>query len=135
MAEALRNLPTNELDEIDRDLEHNYFFIYFDNLTNQEEIMNAYSYFYHRLGRFPGRQDLIIIPKPDIPHFIKTDEIISPNQLYEKFKGSDAKGLVSVQVLAALNIYLGSNVELTFKGDYDRVLAQFIHAGSEQRKR
>ena len=97
--------------------------------------MNAYSYFYHRLGRFPGRQDLIIIPKPDIPHFIKTDEIISPNQLYEKFKGSDAKGLVSVQLLAALNIYLGSNVELTFKGDYDRVLAQFIHAGSEQRKR
>ena len=26
LAEALRNLPTNELDEIDRDLEHNYFF-------------------------------------------------------------------------------------------------------------
>ena len=99
LAEALRNLPTNELDKTDRDLQHNYFFIDFDSLTNQEEIMNAYSYFYHRLGRFPGRQDLIIIPKPDIPHFIKTDEIISPNQLYEKFKGSDAKGLDSVHSL------------------------------------
>ena len=38
LAEALRNLPANELDEIDRDLEHNYFFIDFDSLTNQEEI-------------------------------------------------------------------------------------------------
>ena len=26
VVEAFRNLPTNELDEIDRDLEHNYFF-------------------------------------------------------------------------------------------------------------
>ena len=75
--------------------------------------MNAYSYFYHRLGRFPGTLDLIIIPKLDIPHFIKTDEIISPNQLCEKFKGSDANGLASVQVLAALNIYLGGDVELS----------------------
>ena len=31
----------------------------------------------------------------------------------EKFKGSDAKGLVSVQVLAALNIYLGGDFELS----------------------
>ena len=29
IVEAFRNLPTNELDEIDRDLEHNYFFYWF----------------------------------------------------------------------------------------------------------
>ena len=140
LAEALRNLLTNELDEIDRDLEHNYFLIDFDNLTNQEEIMNAYSYFYHRLGRFPGSQDLIIIPKPDIPHFIKADEIISPNQLYEKFKSTDSNGFVSVQVLAALNIYLGGDVELSRE-----IMTEFLHnlsctiyhnlSGSEKRQR
>ena len=70
--------------------------------------MSAYRNFYHALGRFPGKLDLIIIAKPDTPAFIKTDKIISPNQLYEKFCGTDAKGLVSVQVLAALNIHLGS---------------------------
>ena len=84
--------------------------------------MNAYSCFYHRLGRFHGRQDLIIIPKRDIPHFIKTDEIILPNQLNEKFKGSDAKGLVSAQVLAILNIYLGGDVELS-RGS----VTEFLH--------
>ena len=52
LAEALRSLPTNELDEIDSDLEHNYFFVDFDSLTNQEEIMDAYSYLYHMLGSF-----------------------------------------------------------------------------------
>ena len=66
--------------------------------------MNAYNYFYHVLGRFLGKLDLVIIPKPDTQKFIKTDKIISPNQLYEKFRGTDAKGLVSVQVLTALNI-------------------------------
>ena len=115
LAEAIRNLPPNELDEIDRDLELNYFFIDFNNEKNEEEIMNAYSYFYHALGRFLGKLDLVIIPKPDMPKFIKTDEIISPNQLYEILRGTDAKGLILVQVLAALNIHLGSDTELSRK--------------------
>ena len=85
LAEAIRNLPPNELHETDRDLELNYFFIDSNNEKNEEEIMNAYRYFYHALGRFPGKLYLVIIPKPDTPKFIKTDEIISPNQLYENF--------------------------------------------------
>ena len=63
------------------------------------------------MGCSPGRQDLIIIPKPDIPPFIKTQEVISPNQLYEKCHGTDARGLVSVQMLAGLNIFLGGDPE------------------------
>ena len=77
--------------------------------------MNAYSYFYHALGRFLGKLDLVIIPKPDMPKFIKTDEIISPNQLYKILRGTDAKGLISVQLLAALNIHLGGDIELSRK--------------------
>ena len=79
LSDALRNLPPNKLDEIDKDLRLNYFFIDFDNKNNQGEIMTAYSDFYNALVRFPGKLDLIIIPKPDTPAFIKKDEIISPN--------------------------------------------------------
>ena len=90
LSEAIRNLPSDALDEIDKDLRLNYFFTDFNNENNQDEIMNAYSYFYHALGRFPGKLDLVITLKPDVPTFIKTDEIISPNRLYEKFRGTDA---------------------------------------------
>ena len=31
-----------------------------------------------------------------MPKFTKTDEIISPNQLYERFRDTDAKGFDSV---------------------------------------
>ena len=66
--------------------------------------MNAYSHFCH-----------VLLPKSDRPKFIKTDEIISPNQLSKRFPGTDPKGLVSVQILAALNIHLGGDIELSRK--------------------
>ena len=122
MSEAIRNLPSDELDEIDRDLRLNLFLIDFDREHNQDEIMNAYSYFYHALGRFPGKLDLSIVPRPDVPAFIKTDEVISPNQLFENFKGTHARGLVSVQVLAALKIFLGGDTELSRK-----TMTEFLH--------
>ena len=127
LSDAHRNLARNELDEIDKDLRSNYFFIDFDNENNQDKIMSAYSYFYHVLGRFPGKLGLIIIPKPDTRAFIKTDEIISPNQLYKKFRGTDAKGLVSIQVLAALNIHLGGDIKLSRK-----TMTEFLHNMSMQ---
>ena len=73
-------------------------------------------------GRFPRKLDLIIIPKPDTPAFIKTDEIISPNELYEKFWGTDAKSLVSVQALVVLNIHLGGDIKLSKK-----TMTEFLH--------
>ena len=89
--------------------------------------MSAYSY-YHALGRFPGKPDLIIIPKPDTPAFIKTDGIISPSQLYEKFHGTDAKGFVSLQVTATLNIHLDGDIKLSRK----TLMTEFLHNMSMQ---
>ena len=60
--------------------------------------------FFQQHGKFPGSQDLIVVPKPEILYFIKTNKVISTNQLYEKFSSTDARGLVSIQSLAALNI-------------------------------
>ena len=41
--------------------------------------------------------------------FLRTDMPISPVDLYTKFAGTDAKALVSIHALAALNIYFGGN--------------------------
>ena len=65
-SKAIRNLPSDELDEIDRDLRLNPFFTDVNREHNQDEIMSAYSYFYHALGRFPGKLYLITIPRPDV---------------------------------------------------------------------
>ena len=41
------------------------------------------------------------------PPFLKIDIPISPIDLFKKFVGTDAKALVSIQGLAALNIHFG----------------------------
>ena len=44
-----------------------------------------------------------------MPGFLKTEMPLLPLHLYKKFGGADAKGLVSLHGLAALNIYFGGN--------------------------
>ena len=41
--------------------------------------------------------------------FLKTEMQLSPLHLYKKIAGTDAKGLVSLHDLAALNIYFGGS--------------------------
>ena len=65
--------------------------------------------FYFEHARFPGSQKLILISKVSLPFFLKTDMAISPVDLYKKFAGADAKGLVSIHALAALNIHFWGN--------------------------
>ena len=65
--------------------------------------------FYFQHGRFPGLQKLISIPLAKLPFFLKTHMPTSPVDLYKKFAGTDAKALVSIHALAALNIHFGGN--------------------------
>ena len=44
-----------------------------------------------------------------VPPFVKTSEVISPFNLYKKFQLTDSHGLVSVQFLAALNVFMGGD--------------------------
>ena len=73
-----------------------------------------------KFGRFPGSQKLVSIPKVDLPYFLKPDTPISPVDLYKKFAGKDAKALVSIHALAALNIHFGGNkyISQTAIGEY-----------------
>ena len=78
--------------------------------------------FFFKTGRFPGNDNLAIIPSGIIPALVKAKDVISPSDLYETFKDSNAYGLVSIQFLAALNIY--------FKGDKllsKNVMTEFLH--------
>ena len=60
-------------------------------------------------------------------YFIKTNKVTSTNQLYEKFRSTGACRLVSIQVLAVLNIYYGGSTEIS-----RQALSEFLHNMSHQ---
>ena len=98
LTNTIKNLPADEREEIDCDWQRNNYFInlgetneFFDN-----NITGTFCNFFQQNGRFPGSQDLIVIPRPEISYFIKTKKIIFTNQLYDKFSSTDARELVSI---------------------------------------
>ena len=64
-----------------------------------EHVIKQWIAFYFKHGVFPEIK----------LSFLKTDIPISPIDLFKKFTGSDAKALVSIQALAALNIHFRGN--------------------------
>ena len=63
-----------------------------------------------------------MLPQADIPDFVKTEMPLSPIELYKKFKATDAKALVSLQTIVALNIHLGGDRDISKKA-----LAEYLH--------
>ena len=129
LTNTIRNLPVDERNEIDCDLQkHNYFINLGEtNDFSDHNIIYIFCNFFQQHGRFPGSQDLIVVPKPEIPYFIKTNNVISTNQLYEKISSTDAQALVSIQALAALNMYYGGSAEIS-----RQALTEFLHNMSHQ---
>ena len=75
-------------------------------------LLHAWCDFFFN-GRFLGSQELIMVPQADIPPFVNTATPLSPIDLYRNFKATDAKALVLIQALAALNIYYGGNRQIS----------------------
>ena len=94
---------------------------------NFPTITDTFCEVFQQHGRFPSSQDLIVAPRTEIPYFMKTDKIISTNQLFEKFSSPDAHVLVSIQALAALNLYLRVNADVS-----RQALTEFLHNMSHQ---
>ena len=63
-----------------------------------------------------------MVPQAEIPKFIRTQTELSPIDLYQKFKAVDAKALVSIQALPALNIFLWGNRIVS-----KNALTEFLH--------
>ena len=99
---TMQKLSVEERDKIKEDFLRENFWA-----ENVVSDLDCWFAFYFQHGRFPGSQKLISIPQVKLPFFLKTDMPISPVDLYKKITGIDAKALVSIHALAALNIYFG----------------------------
>ena len=44
-----------------------------------------------------------------MPSFARSSDVISPSELYKIFSSSNARGLVCMHFLAALNVHLGGD--------------------------
>ena len=105
----MQKLSVDERDKIKEDFLREKFWT-----ENVVWELDCWFAFYFQHGRFPCSQKLISIPQVKLPFFLKTDMPISPVDLYKKFAGTDAKVLVSIHALAALNI-LGGGINTHLK--------------------
>ena len=96
-------MDKKHLKKVDKDLRLNYFFIDFDYKHNAHDLLRAYAHFLNELGRFPGSLEFAIVPQREVPNFINTSDIISPSDFFDRFRASDARELVSVQMLASFS--------------------------------
>ena len=124
-----KSLPSGDLAQTDDDLRVHFDFIDFNKNISNEEYLNVFCEFHLRKGCFPSSQTLITTPKLKIPSFITTNEIISPSPLFERFQWTNARGLVSIQVLAALTLFLGGNENNDVATG---VMTEFLHNMSHQ---
>ena len=100
--EMLKKMPFDLYSKIENDLLRENYEI------NDVKNLDSWVSFYLKHGRFPGNNDLTILPQTSLPSLI--DELsveVSPVQLYEKFKNTDSKNLVSFQAIVALFLYYG----------------------------
>ena len=107
---TINNLPADEKQETNRDLQNlNYNKTVGEKSVNQfidSSALDIFTDFFQNEGRLPGKQDLIILPKPEITIFLRTNDILPRNYLFKKISSFDAHGLAAINVLTVLNLYL-----------------------------
>ena len=104
-----------------------YFHKPLKSIENPRELLKLFSQFFFKTGRFPGSENLAIVPMGVMPSFVKTNEVISPFDLYEKFNSTSAHGLVLTQFLAAFNIFIGGDKTIS-----KNAMSEFFHNLSMQ---
>ena len=104
-----QNLPSDEKDEITEDLiNHNFRLPDVNESNNNNDMLDLFIDFYNHHGRFPGNQRLIILPRFDLPTELEENNI-DLREIFEQFKGTGFRSLVSVQGLCALLLSLSNN--------------------------
>ena len=111
-------------DDISREI---YFHKPLKSMENPRELLKPFSQLFFKTGRFPGSENLAIVPMGVMPSFIKTNGIISPFDLFEKFNSTNTHGLVLTQFLAALNIFIGDDKTIS-----KNATSEFFHNLSMQ---
>ena len=82
---------------------------------------------FFKFGRFPSVNTLAIVPTGVVPSFVKTNDILSPFDLYGHFNSTDAHRVVCAQFLAALDVFLGGNKIIS-----KNAISEFFHNFSMQ---
>ena len=62
------------------------------------------------------------MPTGEIPYFVQSENIISLTELYKKLQIRSGRGLVCVQFLAVLNIYLAGSTK-----DSQNIMSELFH--------
>ena len=77
-------------------------------MDNSVELLSTFQLFYHKNGRLPLTNGLIIVPDGDVS---EGEEKINFKNLYEIIRHTKSHGLVSIQFLNVLSIFFG--IDLT----------------------
>lgn len=116
-------MPDALINEIEIDLRLNlYLFFNIRNEAIREDISHAFDQFYYRFGRFPGSNNLLVVPPGKIPYFVESENIILPIKFYKMFQMRSIRGLVCFQFLAALDTYLTGSTK-----DSKNIMSEFFH--------
>ena len=107
---TVENLSSEEFAEIKDDFNRENFWA-----KHVVHELDCWIAFFFSKGRFPGSQKLIMLPQADIPDFVKIETPLSLIDLYKKFKAIGAKAVASIQAIAALNIHLGGDRDVSKK--------------------
>ena len=103
----------DERNRIETDLTNNGYLAWDPNEAYiHERILLTYRDVFYKHDRFPGNNTLVPIPRAKIPSFIESRDVLSPLALYDTYVERDMRGIVSVQFLAALKIFLGGDSEI-----------------------
>ena len=77
---------------------------------NDLRNLDSWVSFYFKQGRFPGNNNLTILPQSALPKTIDQLTVeVSPVELYKKFGNSETKSLVSFQAIVALFLHYGGD--------------------------
>ena len=79
-------------------------------IENVFDLLRVFRMFYHFNYRLALTNGLLVVPDGDTPEGSKK---ISLKYLYEMFQGTKSHGLVSLQFLCALDMFLGGNISLS----------------------
>ena len=82
-----------------------YFHKPLKSIENPMELLKVFTQFFFKMGRFPTSKDITIVSMGVMSPFVKTNEVISSFDLYEKFDFTSVNCLVSTRFLAAFNIF------------------------------
>ena len=105
---TIEKLPFEKKEKIREDFERENFSA--ENLI--QDLDHWVSFFFDK-GRFPGPQELVMLPQPKIPDFVRTQIALSPIDFKKKFSSTNAKALVSIPALAVLNFYIGGDKDIS----------------------